>query len=138
MATDPTLDIDLADVLQESSRLAASVTPASGPWDAIVVGSGAAGGMAAYQLAMAGIKVLVLEAGRMVDHRREYRTMEWPYESPRRHRLPPDQRQIRLRNFDERLARPRRNRDRAGQRLEIQPAHRAPGNRVADRNGRSR
>lgn len=94
MSADPTLSIDLAAVEGESRRLAAAVTPASGPWDAIIVGSGAAGGMAAYQLATAGIKVLMLEAGRMVDHRTEYRTMEWPYASPRRHRLPPDHRAI--------------------------------------------
>jgi choline dehydrogenase-like flavoprotein len=100
MPADPTLDLDLAAVLDESRRLAASVTPASGPWDAIIVGSGAAGGMAAYQLATAGIKVLVLEAGRMVDHRKEYRTMEWPYSSPRRHRLPPDQRALSVAEYN--------------------------------------
>jgi choline dehydrogenase-like flavoprotein len=100
MPADPTLDLDLAAVLDESRRLAASVTPKSGPWDAIVVGSGAAGGMAAYQLAMAGIKVLVLEAGRMLDHRKEYRTMEWPYASPRRHRLPPDQRRLAVAEYE--------------------------------------
>lgn len=100
MATDPTLDLDLAAVLDESRRLAASVTPASGPWDAIVVGTGAAGGMAAYQLATAGLKVLALEAGRMIDHRKEYRTMEWPYASPRRHRLPPGQRRLSVAEYE--------------------------------------
>jgi choline dehydrogenase-like flavoprotein len=100
MPADPTLDLDLAAVLDESRRLAASVTPASGPWDAIVVGSGAAGGMAAYQLATAGIKVLVLEAGRMLDHRKEYRTMEWPYASPRRHRLPPGERRLSVAEYE--------------------------------------
>ena len=64
------------------------------------MGSGAAGGMAAYQLAMAGIKVLVLEAGRMLDHRKEYRTMEWPYASPRRQRLPPDHRAIAVAEYN--------------------------------------
>ncbi len=94
MQADPTLTLDLDDVLRESRRLAETVTPATGSWDVIVVGSGAAGGMAAFQLATAGIKVLVLEAGRMIDTQNEYRTMEWPYASMRRQRLPPDERSI--------------------------------------------
>ena len=36
-------------------------------YDVIVVGSGAAGGMSAYLLAMNGFKVLILEAGRNYD-----------------------------------------------------------------------
>lgn len=100
MPADPTLDLDLAAVVGESRRLAASVTPKSGTWDAVVVGSGAAGGMAAYQLATAGIKVLLLEAGRMIDHRKEYRTMEWPYASPRRHRLPPGERRLSVAEYE--------------------------------------
>jgi choline dehydrogenase-like flavoprotein len=88
MAADKTLDLDIAVITAESRRLAASIKPGSGNWDVIVVGSGAAGGMAAFQLATAGIKVLMLEAGRMLDHKAEYRTMEWPYASPRRGRCP--------------------------------------------------
>src|SRR5918994_5991984 len=94
MQTDPTLSIDLADVIDESKRLAAAVTPGSANWDVIIVGSGAAGGMAAFQLATAGIKVLLLEAGRMLDWTKEYRTMEWPYQSARPNRLPPGERAI--------------------------------------------
>ena len=36
-------------------------------YDAIVVGSGAGGGMAGYMLAQAGLKVLMLEAGPFYD-----------------------------------------------------------------------
>jgi choline dehydrogenase-like flavoprotein len=97
---DPTLDLDLAAVLDESRRLAAAVKPGTARWDVIVVGTGAAGGMAAFQLATAGVEVLVLEAGRMLDHRREYRTMEWPYASPRRARLPPDHRPIAVAEYN--------------------------------------
>ncbi len=68
-----------------------AATPGRDPYDVIVVGSGAAGGMAAFQLATAGVKVLMLEAGRMIDPATEYRTMEWPYEHERRHRLPVDE-----------------------------------------------
>ena len=100
MPADPTLDIDLSASLEESRRLASTIKPGSASWDVIVVGSGAAGGMAAFQLATAGVKVLMLEAGRMLDHRREYRTMEWPYASPRRHRMPPDHRPIAVAEYN--------------------------------------
>jgi choline dehydrogenase-like flavoprotein len=60
-------------------------------YDAIVVGSGAAGGMVAFTLATAGAKVLLLEAGRPVDVYKEFQTMEWPYASKRRGSLPPDE-----------------------------------------------
>ena len=70
------------------AQATAPLTPGREPYDAIIVGSGAAGGMAAFQLAMSGIKVLLLEAGRMLDPQKEYKTMEWPYKDMRRQRLP--------------------------------------------------
>jgi len=100
MQTDRTLTLDLGNVAGESRRLAAAIKPGSDRWDVIVVGSGAAGGMAAYQLAMAGIKVLLLEAGRLIDERTEYRTMEWPYASMRRNRLPPGERPIAVAEYN--------------------------------------
>jgi glucoside 3-dehydrogenase (cytochrome c) catalytic subunit len=100
MQNDPTLALNLDAISADSRRLAASITPGSGKWDVIVVGSGAAGGMAAFQLATAGVKVLLLEAGRMIDARTEYRTMEWPYNSMRRHRLPPGERPIAVAEYN--------------------------------------
>ena len=58
-------------------------------YDAVVVGSGAAGGMAAHVLTSKGLKVLLLEAGRKVDVDRELKSMEWPYDHPRRGDMPP-------------------------------------------------
>jgi choline dehydrogenase-like flavoprotein len=42
-----------------------------GPYDVIIVGSGAGGGMSAYHLTHSGLKVLMLEAGRNYDPRVE-------------------------------------------------------------------
>ncbi len=55
-------------------------------YDVVIVGSGAGGSMAAYQLAKAGAKVLLLEAGGYFDPADpKYITqLKWPYESPRR------------------------------------------------------
>lgn len=58
-------------------------------YDAIVVGSGAAGGMAAHVLTSKGMKVLMLEAGRKLEVEKELRSMEWPYDHPRRGDAPP-------------------------------------------------
>ena len=58
-------------------------------YDAVIVGSGAAGGMAAHVLTSKGLKVLMLEAGRRLDLDKELKSMEWPYDHPRRGRMPP-------------------------------------------------
>jgi choline dehydrogenase-like flavoprotein len=39
-------------------------------YDAVIVGSGAGGGMAAYILSKAGLKVCIIEAGYMYDRKR--------------------------------------------------------------------
>jgi glucoside 3-dehydrogenase (cytochrome c) catalytic subunit len=58
-------------------------------YDAVVIGSGAAGGMAAHVLTSRGLQVLMLEAGKKLDINKELNSMQWPYEHPRRGDLPP-------------------------------------------------
>ncbi len=55
-------------------------------YDAIIVGSGAGGGMASKILSEAGLSVAVVEAGSDFDPaKEEYRTqLRFPWESPRR------------------------------------------------------
>ena len=53
-------------------------------YDAVIVGSGATGGWAARDLSMAGLNVLVLEAGRKTDPAKEYNMLAWPWELERR------------------------------------------------------
>lgn len=53
-------------------------------YDVCIVGSGAGGGMAAYMLAKAGVKVVLLEAGPMYDPKKNVTQLKWPWESPRR------------------------------------------------------
>ncbi len=62
------------------------IIESSEAFDAVVVGSGAGGGMAAKVLAESGLKVAIVEAGPMFDPRDDqYRTqLRWPWDSPRR------------------------------------------------------
>lgn len=58
-------------------------------FDAIVVGSGISGGWAAKELSEKGLKVLVLERGRAVEHITDYPTAtKAPWEFPHRGRMP--------------------------------------------------
>src|ERR1700752_1052071 len=59
-------------------------------YDAVIIGSGAAGGMAAHVLTSHGMKVLLLEAGKQLDIDKELKSMQWPHEHPRRGEMPPD------------------------------------------------
>src|SRR6266496_1860766 len=59
-------------------------------YDAVIIGSGAAGGMAAHVLTSRGLQVLLLEAGKKLPIEQELRSMEWPYDNAHRGFLPPD------------------------------------------------
>ena len=52
-------------------------------FDAIIVGSGITGGWAAKELTEAGLKVLLLERGRNIEHQTDYETeLKAPWEMP--------------------------------------------------------
>jgi len=56
----------------------------SNAYDVIIVGSGAGGGMAAYNLTKAGAKCLMLEAGGWYDAAKDSKWLEWEYDAPHR------------------------------------------------------
>ena len=56
----------------------------SSTYDVIIVGSGAGGGMAAYNLTKAGAKCLMLEAGGWYDAAKDSKWLEWQYNAPHR------------------------------------------------------
>ena len=64
-----------------------------------MIGSGAAGGMAAHVLTSRGMKVLMLEAGKKLDINKELKSMEWPYEHPRRGEMPPGHHALSLNEY---------------------------------------
>ena len=53
-------------------------------YDAVIVGSGAGGGMAAYVLTRAGAKCLMLEAGSWYDTAKDSKMLVWNYDAPHR------------------------------------------------------
>src|ERR1044071_3099675 len=69
-------------------------------YDAVVVGSGAAGGMAAHVLTAHGMKVLLLEAGKKLDIDKELKSTEWPYNHPRRGEMPPSSHALSLNEYN--------------------------------------
>ncbi len=68
-------------------------------YDAVVVGSGAAGGMAAHVLTSHGMKVLLLEAGKYQDTGKILHSMEWPYDHPNRGKMPADYHALTLNEY---------------------------------------
>lgn len=65
-------------------------TPGRDRYDAIVVGSGISGGWAAKELTQKGLRVLLLERGRPLEHVTDYNgAMSNPWDVPHRGQIPP-------------------------------------------------
>ncbi|MGH9535678.1 MAG: GMC oxidoreductase [Terriglobales bacterium] len=62
----------------------AQITRSPKTYDAVIIGSGAGGGMAAYVLTQAGADCLMLEAGDWYDTATQSHMLEWPYDAPHR------------------------------------------------------
>lgn len=60
-------------------------------YDAIVIGSGMSGGIAAKELCERGLKVLVLERGRKIEHGADYMDTKMPWELPNNNKIPEDE-----------------------------------------------
>jgi choline dehydrogenase-like flavoprotein len=58
--------------------------PQTETYDAVVVGSGAGGGVAAHVLTLGGAKVCMLEAGEWYDCTKQSAMFQWPYDAPHR------------------------------------------------------
>ena len=66
------------------SRTQARVQPRRDPYDVVIVGSGAGGAMAAYELTRQGASVLMLEAGGWWDNTKDSSMLKMPYDTARR------------------------------------------------------
>jgi choline dehydrogenase-like flavoprotein len=77
--------------------------PETNQFDAIVIGSGISGGWAAKELCEKGLKTLVLERGRQVEHRKDYPTATlnpWEFAHPGKQTLEmKEQQHIQVRGF---------------------------------------
>jgi choline dehydrogenase-like flavoprotein len=60
-------------------------------FDAIVIGSGISGGWAAKELCERGLRTLMIERGRRVNHRSDYQDFAAPWELPHRGQVPEDE-----------------------------------------------
>ncbi|MFN3620380.1 GMC family oxidoreductase [Sphingorhabdus sp.] len=60
-------------------------------FDAIVIGSGMSGGIAAKELCERGLKVLVLERGKHIDPAKDYMDHQMPWEFPNNMQVPQDE-----------------------------------------------
>ncbi len=60
-------------------------------FDAIVIGSGMSGGISAKELCERGLKVLVIERGRKIEHGADYMDTQQPWELPNNNMIPEEE-----------------------------------------------
>lgn len=60
-------------------------------FDAIVIGSGISGGISAKELCERGLKVLLLERGKKIEHVTDYNDTQMPWELPNENRIPEEE-----------------------------------------------
>ncbi len=60
-------------------------------FDAIVIGSGISGGISAKELCERGMKVLLLERGKKIEHVTDYNDTRMPWELPNENRIPEEE-----------------------------------------------
>lgn len=60
-------------------------------FDAIVIGSGISGGISAKELTERGLKVLVIERGRKIEHVADYNDRQMPWELPNNNQIPEEE-----------------------------------------------
>jgi choline dehydrogenase-like flavoprotein len=60
-------------------------------FDAIVIGSGMSGGIAAKELCERGLKVLVIERGKKIEHGTDYNDSQMPWELPNNNMIPEEE-----------------------------------------------
>ncbi|MEY4720781.1 MAG: hypothetical protein RIQ46_506 [Pseudomonadota bacterium] len=60
-------------------------------FDAIVIGSGISGGISAKELCERGMKVLLLERGKKIEHVTDYKDTQMPWELPNENRIPEEE-----------------------------------------------
>ena len=75
--------------MPNDSTLLNTKAQAQQTFDAIVIGSGISGGWAAKELTEKGLKVMMLERGKPLEHIKDYKTASLdPWEFPHRGRPP--------------------------------------------------
>lgn len=60
-------------------------------FDAIIIGSGISGGISAKELCERGLKVLVIERGRKIEHVADYMDSQMPWELPNNNQIPEEE-----------------------------------------------